>query len=389
MWNISRSLACGACAIIALVGVGSTGCKPKEVSPPKIVPVVAAEVLVRDQPVYVEAIGEALGSQDVEIRARVEGFLETVGFAEGREVSAGTILYTMDPKPFEASLARAKAMLAQAEAAWEKSKRDTNRLGPLWKANAISSQQFDDAVSAEMGAGANLQAAKAAVDSAEIQLGYTSIKAPITGLAGKSEIAVGNLVGGLNKTLLTTISAIDPIDVRFSISERDYLAWRQRGGAQPREGKGIFELILANGEIHPHKGDVAFADREVDPATGTLLLQARFPNPQMIVRPGQFARVRFATGVITNAVMVPQNAVQEMQATYSVFIVSADNKAEFRKVAIGPRVGNFFVLAGGVKPGEKVVIEGVQKLQNGVPVAATMTNLILRGRASTTATASR
>jgi membrane fusion protein, multidrug efflux system len=381
MDRITRTSWAWGVALIAF-SLGGISCKRTQpVAAQQSVPVVAAEVLVRDQPLFLEAIGEARGSQDVEIRARVEGFLESVNFSEGRPVEAGTALYTIDSKPFEANLMQSKAMMAQAAAAWEKARRDTNRLAPLWKANAISSQQFDDALSAELSAGANLQAAQAAVDTAQIQLGYTTIRAPISGLAGKSEIAVGNLVGGLNRTLLTTISQIDPIDVRFSVSEREYLAWREQFAArQPGDNIGIFELILANGKTHPHRGDVAFADREVDPATGTLLLQARFPNPDKIVRPGQFARVRFATGVITNAVLVPQAAVQELQATYSVFVLSPESKAEFRQVKVGTRVGTFFVLTSGVKPGEKVIVEGIQKLQNSTPVLASMTNLVFRER---------
>jgi membrane fusion protein (multidrug efflux system) len=178
--------------------------------------------------------------------------------------------------------------------------------------------------------------------------------------------------------LLTTISSVDPIHVRFSISERDYLAWR-RAYSPDRPGhdraKGIFELILADGTLHPHRGDIAFADRQVDPRTGTLLLEVAFPNPEQIVRPGQFGRVRFAVEVLTNAVLVPQRAVQELQAIYSVFVVTPESTAEFRKVELGPRADMFYVIKDGLKPGEKIVVEGVQKLQNGVPVAATLTNL--------------
>jgi len=366
--------------LVSGVALGAlVGCRKQPAThstPP--VPVIAAEVLVRDQPIYVENIGQTLGAQDVEIRARVAGFLESVKFIEGTFVTNGTLLYTIDNAPFKASLAQAQAVLAQAEATWQKAIRDTNRLGPLWEKNAISRQQYDDALAAERAAAANVQAAAAALDNAQIQLNYTEIYAPISGIVGKTEVKAGNLVGQGQTTLLTTISSVDPIHVRFSINERDYLAWR-RANSPDRPGrekaKGLFELILADGSLHPHRGDIAFADRQVDPRTGTLLLEVAFPNPERIVRPGQFGRVRFAVEVLTNAVLVPQRAVQELQANYSVFVVTPESTAEFRKLELGPRVDTFYVVKDGLQPGEKIVLDGIQKLQNGVPVAAVLTNL--------------
>ena len=352
------------------------GCKKPPETGPGVVPVLAAEVIVRDQPVYEEAIAETSSSQDVEIRARVEGFLETVNFSEGRPVEAGAVLYTIDPKPFEANLAQAKAVLAQAEATWEKAVRDTNRLGPLWEANAISRQQYDDAVSAEVSARANVQAAKASAEVATIQLGYTKIMSPISGLAGKNEVAPGNLVGRGASTLLTTISAIDPIDASFSVSEDEWLKWRRRHNvAQPSEVRGVIEMVLVDGTIHSQRGDVLYADRRVDTATGTLSLSARFRYPERSLRPGQFVRVRLMTEMLTNSVLVPQEAVQELQANYSVFVVTSESKAEFRRVEPGPRIGRFTVVATGLEKGEKVVIQGMQKLRNAAPVSVTMTNL--------------
>jgi membrane fusion protein, multidrug efflux system len=357
-----------------------SGCKPTGTpTAPAAVPVIAAEVVVREQPIYQEFVGQTRGSRDVDLRARVEGFLDGVHFAEGMPVTHGALLYTMDDRPFRAALNQALGALAQAQSQWEKTQRDTNRLGPLWLKNAISRQQYDDALAAEQSAAAVYQSARALADSAEIQLGYTRIYSPMDGLVGRNEISAGNLVGRGESTLLATISQIDPISVRFSVSEQQYLAWRRHTTDEDREvgsSKGLFELILADGSLHPHRGDVTFADRQVDERTGTLLLQVSFPNPGGIVRPGQFGRVRFPITVITNAILVPQRALSELQANYSVFVVEADGVAKFRKVTPGPRVGSFAVITDGLEPGEIIVVEGIQKLRNNVPVVPTMTNLV-------------
>jgi membrane fusion protein, multidrug efflux system len=373
--------------LLCLSGVLS-GCQKQE--PPQsgaALPVLAAEVLVQNTTNYFESIGQTRGAQDVEIRARVAGFLESVNFTEGTLIKSNTLLYTIDRRPFEAALAQAEGGLAQVEVAWQKARNDTNRLGPLWEKNAISRQQFDDALAAERAAAANVQAARAAADAARIQLGYTEIRAPLEGLAGATEVKAGNLVGQGVTTLLTTVSSLDPIQVRFSVSEKIYLDWRRKYGGgddqSRRAAEGIFELILADGTMHPHRGSVVFADRQVDPTTGTLLMEVAYPNPDRIVRPGQFARVRFPLEVFRNALLVPQRAVTELQATYSVYVVGADNKAEFRKITPGPRLSSFYVVTAGLEPGEKIVIEGIQKLQNGVPLAVTLTNLALTAPTST------
>lgn len=377
LWNCGVKVS----SFVGLLGLAAvlTGCKDAPPPPQGFaMPVVAALVLVQDQPIYVENIGQTLGAQDVEIRARVAGFLESVNFTEGTFVTNGMLLYTIDAAPFRATLAQSQGMLAQAEATWQKSLRDTNRLGPLWEKNAISRQQYDDAIAAERASAANVQAAQAAVETARIQLDYTTIHAPIDGIVGKTEVKAGNLVGQGQATLLTTISSVDPIRVRFSVNERDYLAWRRAhsvGQPAMEKAKGIFELILADGSVHPHRGEIVFADREVDPRTGTLLMEAAFPNPERIVRPGQFGRVRFPLEMIPNAVLVPQRAVQELQASYSVFVVTPENTAKSRRIEPGPRVGPFFVIRSGLQAGDTIVIEGIQKLQEGMPVAVTLTNL--------------
>ena len=354
--------------------MGTASCRDKGVPEPAPVPVMVSEVIVRDQPVYFEAMGQTLGSQDVEIRARVEGILEEVHFTEGSKVEQGALLYTIDPKSLEANLTQAEGALAQAKAALDKARRDVARLTPLWKKKAISRQMVDDAEAAEQSAEGAVETAKAAVENMKIQLGYTEIRAPISGLIGKTEVKAGNLVGRGQNTLLTTMSCLDPIHVRFSISEKGYLAARRMVPDPDAEAEHpeVFELVLADGTELPGKGKAVFVDRNVDPATGTLLMEVAFPNPDGLVRPGQFGRVRMPIRQIAGAILVPQRAVQEMQATYSVFVAGEDGRAEFRKVEVGPRIGSLYVIESGLRPGEKVVVEGGQKLQNHTPVSATL-----------------
>lgn len=359
-------------AVFSLMGCSASKTTPPA-SPP--VPVVASEVIVRDQPVYFESIGQSLGAQDVEIRARVEGILESMHFIEGSFVKSNDLLYVIDPRSLEANLEQARGSLAQAEAALEKMQRDVRRLTPLWEKNAISRQMLDDALAAERSSKAGVDAAKGALENTQIQLGYAKIYAPIDGLVGKTEVRPGNLVGRGQNTLLTTMSSIDPIHFRFSVSEQSYLEWRRQRAEKDEASltsSNIFELVLSDGSIHPHKGSVVFADRNVDATTGTLLMEVAFPNPERVIRPGQFGRVRVPVKVLPGAILIPQRAVKEMQATYSVFVLRPDNTVEFRKVTPGPRVDNLIVISEGLNTGDKVVVEGVQKLQNNTPVAPTM-----------------
>lgn len=372
-------------AAVAAISTSAVGCrKAAPPAPPMAVPVIGAEVLVQTTTNYVEYVGQTRGAQDVEVRARVAGFLDAIHFTEGTRVQSNALLYTIDDRPFQSALAQTEGQLAQVQAAWLKGQQDTNRFGPLWQRHAISRQQYDDAIAAEQAAAAGVKAAQAAVEAARLQLSYTRIHAPIEGLAGKTEVKPGNLVGQGTTTLLTTLSSLDPIHVRFSVSETTYLAWRRKYQGD-NTGVSIVEMILADGTAHPHRGRMVLADREVDPATGTLLLEVAFPNPERWVRPGQFARVRVPIEVIHEAVLVPQSCVQELQATYSVFVVGPEGKAEFRKIVPGPRFDTFYVVKEGLRAGEKVVVAGIQKLQNGVPVTVTWTNLVLAATAGPSA----
>ena len=341
-----------------------------EAPPPPPPDVKVATVVTRDVPIYVEAIGQTRGNTEIEIRARVEGFLESVNFLEGTFVKRGQLLYTIDARPFEAALAQARANMAQAEAELARAHQDVVRYEPLVAKNAISRQEYETAVAVERAEEAAVAAAKATVESSEIDLGYTKVLAPDDGLIGKTEVYPGTLVGRGQSTLLTHISKIDPIHVRFTIAEQDYLYYaRQRPDLKPTENKEAdFQLVLADGSIHPQPGRLVFVDRNVDPQTGTILLEASFPNPEQIVRPGQYARVRTAVDFKKGAILVPQRSVQELQGIYNVAVVKEDDTVDLRMVTPAQRIGSLWVIDSGLNTGERVIVEGLQKVRAGVKV---------------------
>jgi membrane fusion protein (multidrug efflux system) len=355
--------------------LAATGCaEPPPPAPPPPPDVEIAEVLQRDVPVYSEAIGESRGSLEVDVRARVAGVLQTVEFQEGSYVRSGQLLYTIDPREFQAVVEQAKGDLARAIAEQARFDQDVARYKPLVDQNAIPRQTYDTAVAQAEAAKAAVEAARATVARAELDVEYTKVYATTDGIIGKTEVNPGNLVGRGESTLLTRISKVDPIHVRFSIAEREYLALMRRFGPADsrRREEAMFDLILADGSRHPYKGRMAFADRLVDPSTGTLLVEVAFPNPERIIRPGQYGRVRIAVETKTGAILVPQKAVQELQATYSVAVVRGDNTVEMRQVVPGPRVGNLWVIDSGLNPGDRVVVEGLQKVRPGITVTPTL-----------------
>ncbi|HXC51421.1 MAG TPA: efflux RND transporter periplasmic adaptor subunit [Candidatus Limnocylindrales bacterium] len=370
----SRSRAGYAAAGLAVCLSAAACTKTAPVAPPPP-DVQVATVLQRDVPIYIESIGQTLGSQEVEVRARSAGFLETVDFKEGSFVKKGDLLYTIDPRNLQATLAQARGRLASARADLARARQDVARYKPLVALNAIPRQQYDTAVALESAASAVVDAESAAVDNATIDLEYTKIYSPIDGLVGKTEVKPGNLVGRGDNTLLTTVSTIDPIHVRFSIAERDYLKYARATGNKPEKDAGRFELILGDGSVHNHRGGLEFADRLVDPTTGTLMLEVSFPNPEKLIRPGQYARVRAAVDLRKGAILVPQRAVKELQATYSVAVVSDDGKVTMRSVKPGERVDSLWVIESGLSPGEKVVVEGLQKVRDGITVKPTVVTI--------------
>jgi membrane fusion protein (multidrug efflux system) len=358
--------------VLSIPGCGKSQPEPAAAQAP--VPVKVATVFRRDVPELLEAVGQTRGSIEVEIRARVEGFIDRVLFDEGKPVRTGEVLYEIDPKQYVAAVNRSKGVVAQAQADLAKARQDVARYKPLVAQNAISREEYETSVSMEQAAVAKVDAAKAALESNELDLSYTKVLAPIDGLAAKTEVKVGALVGRGQSTLLTTLSKNDPIHCRFSLSERDYLALARRvreSGQQRPE----FEMILSDGSLHPHKGSFVFIERQIDPTTGSIMVEATFPNPEGIVRPGQFARVRVPVAVRKDALLVPQRAVSELQATYSVGAVTPDNKVEMRPVRTGARVGGLWVIESGLKPGDRVIVEGLQKVRNGSLVVPTAVEL--------------
>jgi len=343
--------------------------KPVVAPPPPEVDV--GTVLQRDVPVYVEAIGELRGNTEIEIRARVEGFLETVDYKEGSLVKKGQLLYTIDERPFQAKLSVTKASLAEAEAQLARTHQDVVRYKPLVEKNAISREEYDTAVALEKAAAATVEANKAQVQEAEIDLSYTKVTSPDDGLAGRTEVYAGTLVGRGQSTLLTRISRTDPIHVRFSFPERDYLEMaRKRGsGVGGEPGAGVpFELLMPDGSIHGAPGKLVYVDRNVDASTGTIMAEAAFANPGGILRPGQYARVRATVETRSGAILVPQRAVYELQGVFSVMVVGAEDKVEQRLVMPAERIGSLWVIGSGLKPGERIVVEGLQKVRPGMKV---------------------
>jgi membrane fusion protein (multidrug efflux system) len=360
--------------LVVASALALSACGKKEAPPPPPPEVKVATVLQKDVPIYVEAIGQTRGSTEIEVRARVEGFLQTVDFKEGNPVRKGQLLYTIDPRPFEAALAQAKGLLAESQAQLARAHQDVVRFEPLVAKNAISRQEYETAVAVERAAEAAVAAAKASAERAEIDLGYTKVVAPEDGLVGKTEVYPGTLVGRGQSTLLTHISQIGTIHVRFTIPERDYLYYARRRQEAGRSGGDAlnlpFELVLADSTLHPRPGRLVFVDRNVDPTTGTILMEAAFPNPGGIVRPGQYARVRAAVDLKKGAILVPQRAVSELQGIYNVAVVGADDSVEVRMVTPAQRIGNLWVMDAGLKAGDRVVVEGLQKVRSGMKVKA-------------------
>ncbi len=356
---------------IGLAALVAGGCAEKAPPAPPPPEVYVADVVQRDVPVYAELVGQALGSQDVEIRARVEGYLDTVAFVEGSFVRQGDLLYQIDPKPFEAAVAAARANLATARARLDKTGNDVARYRPLVEKQAVSRQELDNALSAQDAASAQVDAAQAALDKAMLDLGYTRIASPVDGLVGTTRVKTGNLVGRGESTLLTTVSRIDPVLFRAGVSEAEYLrvAREMRGGEGQLSRETPVELILADGTAHPESGRIEAAERAVDATTGTLMLQFTFPNPDRLLRPGQYGRVRFVTEIKAAALLVPQRAVSELQHLYTVAVVGVGDTVELRTVEVGPRVDGLWVIDKGLEPGERVIVEGLQRARPGVKVS--------------------
>ena len=354
---------------------GCDGSEQKSAGPPPL-PVGVVNVERRDVPLSIELVGTTRGAQDVPIRARVEGFLETMNFREGGFVKKGALLYTIDPQPFQAKLVEAQSRLATARTNLAKAESDLARIKPLAEIDAVSKQDLDGAVAQEAAARSSVRAAEAGVDLAKIELSYTRLKAPIDGMIGLSQAKPGEFVGREpNPVVLNILSDIDPIRVRFSISEREYLslarnyiAGPDRENVEGRKERGLI-LVLADGSEHKHKGEVIASAQTINPETGTYSLEAVFANPDGLLLPGQFARVRAQYRTLRGATVVPRRAVSELQGLFRVYVVGSDNKIEVRDVTPGPVMENMIVIEAGLDGSETVVVEGLQKVRSGMVVA--------------------
>jgi membrane fusion protein (multidrug efflux system) len=358
-----------------LVLVGLTGCKksPPPAPPPPEVEVQPVEV--RDMPVQAEFTGEVRGGEDVEVRARVAGFLQSMNYREGSLVRKGELLFVIDPKPFQATEARAQADVAEAQARHSRAEIQVNRLRPLAAKNAVSQQDLDNAVASEEASRASMAAAQAQLTSAQLDLGYTRVTSPIDGMAGNRQVDVGSFVGSPEPTVLTVVSALNPVRFDFTVSESEYLAFARAVKAEGKQRRppSDLELVLADGSVHPYKGRITVVGRGVSTETGTLPLQATFPNPDGLLRPGQFGRVRLPITTRKNAVVIPQRAVQELQGTFNVYVVGQDSVVQVKTVKPGNRAGADWVIASGLEPADRIVVEGLQKVRPGVkvrPIAA-------------------
>ena len=360
-------------AVLLILGA-LAGCKEPPPPPPPPPEVVVQPVDVRDTPVQAEFTGEIRGGEDVEVRARVAGYLQSQSYDEGTVVKKGQLLFLIDPKPFQATVARARADVATARALHSRSEIQVNRLRPLVADNAVSQQDLDNAVAAEEASRASQAAAEAQLTTALLDLGYTRVTSPITGLAGNRQVDVGSYVGSPQPTVLTVVSSLDPVRFDFTISEAEYLAYARatHATAGKRSGSGPeLQLVLADGSVYPGKGRVTVVGRGVDAETGTLPLQATFPNPDGLLRPGQFGRVQLPVTTRKSAILIPQRAVQELQGTYNVFVVGNDSVAQIRAIKPGNRVGSDWVITDGLEPADRIVVEGLQKVRDGVKVRPT------------------
>lgn len=350
---------------------GALACESAEAPVRPTLPVVVAPVVEETVPLYAHWVGSVAGYNNAQIRSQVRGYLLKRNYEQGTQVEEGTLLFEIDPREFQAALDAAKGQLGEALATLKNSKMHVARYGPLAKDGAISQQEYEDALQATAGDQAAVASARANVESAQLNLEWTKVKSPIGGIAGISEAQIGDLVSP--STALTTVSQLDPVKVRFPVSEQEYLRFINALG-RPADGKftgvgAILQLRLADDSLWPHPGTPFILGREVDPLTGTILVEGRFPNPGNTLRPGLFARVRAHLGDQKGALLIPQRAVSDVQGNHQLAIVKPDDHIEIRNVKVGSTVGERWIVKQGVKAGERVVVEGLQKVRDGMKVA--------------------
>jgi membrane fusion protein (multidrug efflux system) len=387
----------GICLLLPalIAGLLLLGCGKEQKTPPQAPIVEVVEVIEKDVPVYGEWVGTLDGSVNATIRAQVSGYLIKQNYKEGDFVKKDQVLFEIDPREYQAALDQAKSTLEQSkgsleqakaevsrqEARWDTAKANLKRIRPLAEQNAVSQKDLDDAVGLELSnrsavdaakaaviaAEAQVLGARAAVEKAQLNLGFTKIASPIDGIAGIAKAQIGNLVGPGSIEELTTVSTVNPIKCYVSLSEQEYMQAQERRSKQV--GKVALNLILSDGTAYPYKGEIAFADRQVDVRTGTIRVAATFPNPQNLLRPGMFSRVRAEMGIRKAAPVIPQRAVSEVQGRYLVAVVTPENKVAIKPVKVGQWFGPLWVIDEGLKAGEKVVAEGTQKVREGMTVS--------------------
>jgi len=339
------------------------GGEEKPAPPPPGVTV--ATVIQKDVPIHQEWIGTMTGNVDADIRPKVEGFLLAKVYSEGSLVEKGQVMYQLDKRQAQAAVEQAEGNLERAKAALTQAQIDVNRYTPLVAQRAVSQSELDKATSAQKAATAMVDANQAALDNAKLNLGWTTVTAPITGIAGVSKSQIGDLI--TPNTVMTTVSSVNPIYVDVNIAEQDYLRFRR--GKPGESGGQNLQLILGDGSVFPQHGRVLFLGREVDSRTGTILVRGEFPNPGDILRPGQYARVSAVTETRRSAMLVPAASVSELQGLYQVGVVGADNKVTIKTVKLGPQYGDMWIVESGVQPGENVIVDGLQRVRTGVVVA--------------------
>lgn len=356
-------------------------CGKKE--PPSIPPqeLQVYQIKTESVPLYEEFVGQVYGEKDIPIRARVEGFLEGIHFEEGQRVTKGQLLYSIDPEPFQEKFAAETSKVSEAQTVLVQAESDLRRIEPLAEMSAVSQQELDMSVSKRDAAISSLEAAKANQNIAKINLGYCKMYAPIDGIIGKTEAREGEFVGkDPNPVILNTVSQLRNIRFQFFLSENDYLKIareyisRTERKIERSDSLGIgMRLILADGQEFPEEGKVDFIDRNIDSSTGSILVQATFPNPDRLIRPGQFARIRVRFSQADNAILIPQKCALELQGQYSVFVVNSENKLESRQITVSETIGEFYLVGEGLNAGEKILMEGLQRARQDLEIVPQVT----------------
>ena len=369
---------------LALLLVVISSCKEKEQQAPPPQPFEVFEVQTKSVPIYQEFVGQIYGEKDIPIRARVVGFLDGIHFKEGERVKKGQLLYSIDPDPLMQEVAAQSSMVAQAQTVLAQAESDLKRIEPLAAMSAVSEQELSMSTSQRDAAISGLKAAEANLNIAKLNLGYAKMYAPIDGIIGKTLAREGEFVGkDPNPVILNTVSQLRSVRVQFFLTEQDYLKMarnyigRTNEKVERNDNEKIeLHLILADGELYPHMGRVDFIDRNVDSQTGSILIQASFPNPDRLIRPGQFARVKIKVRDANDAILIPQKCAKELQGQFSVMFVNNENIVEAKAVEVTDKIGEFYIVKDGLKNGDKIIMEGLQKARSGMEIIPEVTDFV-------------